>query len=157
MRIFGIIMAVVLGLLLLGFCGYWLGGGVLWGESAIFAEVNDRGDLEITARSAYAVDVQAVHFNDRADCWAPYFYQRSWYFGGGNWRENWQRTGTASIKEGDIVVAPFNRAACGDKIVKAEVMTSRGTFVFNYPGAARNYMGDRTRVPLIMRWLDRAR
>jgi hypothetical protein len=158
MRTFGIIMAVLLGLAVLGAGGYWLGSGVLWGGSAISAEVVGQTSLEITSHSKFPITIHTVYFNDR-HCASGSFGYRYWYIEQTAWGKNW-RAGKSNfanpkLNEGDSVTASLGRQNCGSRIVKAEVVTDRGTFLFGYPDPARRTTGDGERVPLLLRWHDR--
>jgi hypothetical protein len=158
MRTFGIIMAVLLGLVVLGAGVYWFGHGAIFGESAISAEVVGQTDLEITSHSEFPIIIRTVYFNDR-HCASQSFGYRFWYVARTPWGNN-LRAGRSEyvnprLNEGDTVTASLGKQNCGNRIVKAEVATDRGSFLFVYPDPERRYAGDSNRVPLLLRWHDR--
>ena len=160
MRTFAIIVGTIVVCLLVGFTGFWIGNGGLAGKDAIMANVTERGDLEITSLHRRQIEIIAVTFNDAEynDVCASRPNPVFWTHG---WNPNWQNGGwyvryaPVSLREGDVVFALYNPRACGERIVKADVITDVGTYVFRYPNAAKS-RGNRPNVtPLTLdRWFD---
>jgi len=160
MRTFSIILSTIVVVLLVGATGYWLGTGGLSRHNAVFAAVNENGDLEITAR-AQQIQVQSVTFNDATGnslCGARRIFLKHVWRAVGDWNGTgvvrWYETTpvhptSPMLQEGDIVIMPFYRGACGDTIVKAEVVTTFGTYVFRYPRDAKAANGQPLRTPLV--------
>ena len=138
MRTFAIVFAAIVVCLLVGLGGFWIGNGGLAGRDAIMASVTDRGDLEITAMQRRQIEVIAVTFNDAdniavcASRPAPVFWARNWNVNGqaGGWNLQYA---PVSLRAGDVVFALYNPRACGERIVKARIVTDNGTYEFRYP------------------------
>lgn len=164
MRTFAIVIGTVVVIAVVALGGFLIGQGGFWKSEAIFAGLNENGDLEITSRDHRSIQVVSVVFNDaeRIDTCAsrpkPLLYTRSWFWAGDNlrWQPRWARhDGAVSIDEGEIVVAPINRAVFGETIVKAEVVTSLGTYVFRYPAGDKAAVGREHWTPMHLdRWYD---
>jgi hypothetical protein len=155
MRTFGIIMATLVVVLLVGFGAYWAGNGGLAIHDEIIASITGDGDLEVAALHERKVAIESVRFNDRCTVDRFKWYDRSkpWYNGGWVITET-SSTGPISLREGDLVYALYDQRACGVRILKAEVATSAGIYVFRYPlDTSRAPRPDR--FPLVLdRWFD---
>jgi hypothetical protein len=162
MRTFGIVVGTIFAFLVVGIGGYLLGWGALWKSDAIVAEVTSNGDLEITSRTATDVVIKSVTFNDRRMVYGctsaskPILGSVPQRVGPNYlWYQDWRNVkwyNGVSLSEGDVVVATFDRSRCGDKIVKAEVVTDLGTYVFRYPQPSRTYQGGGYPIPLTSDW-----
>jgi len=159
MRTFAIVVAAIVVCALVGLGGFWLGNGGLEGRDAIAASVTDRGDLEITALHHRRVEIIGVVFNDAdyIDTCAsrpnPMFWMRDWNMNGpgGAWHIS---NVPVELREGDVVFALYNPRVCGEKIIKAEVVTDIGTYEFRAPQAGKAAARP-NRFPMKLdRWFD---
>jgi len=138
MRTFAVVVGIIVVCALIGFGGFWFGNGGLDNRDDIAASITDRGDLEITSLRHRHIQVIAVVFNDQEyiDACAshpyPEFWMRDWNMNGraGGWHLS---NVPVQLREGDVVFALYNPRACGERIMKAEVVTDLGTYVFRSP------------------------
>jgi hypothetical protein len=160
MRTFAVILGTIIVCLMVGIGGYLIGTSGPAVRDPLTATYNEYGNVELTSRYQGDLVIYWVAYNERRNCsrLTSFWYHRwEWNREWRAWQDFGQKLGTApfTLREGLSVAAPFPRPACGETVVRAEVETSLGRFVFRIPVNQQTALTRPKWVPMAReRWYD---
>jgi hypothetical protein len=142
-RTFGIIMAVIVAIVVIGGGGFYLGQnsfGLPQRTAPLVALLNENNQLVIVSNSDTSITVNSIRLNDRDNNCVARQARLNWGWGRTSWGNmnyapGQERMLPVTLSRGDFLTliksGMGNQGWCGGIIVKATVETERGVFVLH--------------------------